>query len=117
MKAEELRIGNKILIHGKTVNVFRIVKGEISGQIIVNRKPLDIIDAIPLTEQWLIDFGFKKVIRQNIIQWENEYSLSHEFDNNGIFGFHIANGTWISCKYVHQLQNLYFALRGTELST
>lgn len=78
---------------------------------------------IPLTEEWLLKFGFE------IIPYENKevyYSITDKvamsyddfiviiidsFDNK-YFDYDYA-----TCKigYVHQLQNLYFALTGNEL--
>lgn len=39
-----------------------------------------------------------------------EWYLSHEWNNN-----HFKNDFWARPKYLHQLQNLYFALTGEEL--
>lgn len=73
----------------------------------------EFIKPITLTEQWLLDFRFKK-----------------EFDYWNLNDFEIAdlgNGKWVNCVnsneynngepflYVHQLQNLYFALTGNPL--
>lgn len=72
---------------------------------------------IPLTEKWLSDFGFKKTNESEEVE---RYSLNgfeiaiHEEDGKVYFVYqhmvlrHIIN--------VHQLQNLYFAITGTELS-
>ena len=108
MDAKELRIDNWVCSQGKDIKIkaphIQYLLDEDN-----RAKP------ITLTEEWLVKFGFKKVKRQNVIQYENEYSLSHEFNQDGIFEFHIDDGTWIACKYVHKLQNLYFALTGEEL--
>ena len=72
---------------------------------------------IPLTEEWLLKFGFGK-------SEEHEYGCNtHE-----IFGFYYDyhfNKFYLDTpneqvcipfiKYVHQLQNLYFSLCGKEL--
>ena len=69
------------------------------------------LSPIPLTEEWLLKFGFEKTT--------NEY-----YDkNNGLVIWidgQFINIEWkdrflISYTYVHQLQNLYFALTNTEL--
>ena len=75
------------------------------------------VKGIPLTEEWLIKFGFEKV----------EETLYESFDKS----FGVENGfttmSWmentlsidmmdIKCEYVHTLQNLYFALTGEELT-
>jgi hypothetical protein len=63
---------------------------------------------IPLTEEWLVNFGF-------------EQSTESIFKKNGILIisdviFEVFLGSVIvKLQYVHQLQNLYFALTGEEL--
>ena len=72
---------------------------------------------IPLTEERLLKFGFKKTengwLRLEIcndwsyLYWERLAGFSLSVDKHGISLPYI--------KYVHQLQNLYFALTGEEL--
>ena len=64
-------------------------------------------DPIPLTEEWLIKFGFIKV-------WNNYRlkPLGYLIDNRLIT---VGSNYLRHIKYVHQLQNLYFALTGEEL--
>lgn len=81
--------------------------------------------AIQLTEEWLIKFGFELTaksialieigINKAILCFElvdNSYGLY-----NDQFDFKTGRGFTFACelKYVHQLQNLYFALTGKEL--
>jgi len=71
---------------------------------------------IPLTEQWLKDFGFKKA---NHIAQDGYYIPNTDIiftgritklrQNLGLIGYDR------NIHYVHQLQNLYFALTGKEL--
>lgn len=94
-------------------------------QIIVDklniRFVLDNIDSyvgIPLTEEWLLNFGFKGLSTSNYLglllgiiyfRWDKESKyLDFELDYESVQLPHI--------KYVHQLQNLYFALTGDELT-
>ena len=68
----------------------------------------DMIKPIPLTEEWLLKFGFKK---DNNFTWVNlEMELMQRED-----GFWIWLGADLYLEHVHQLQNLYFALTGEEL--
>jgi hypothetical protein len=68
---------------------------------------------IPLTEQWLITFKFEQDGKDyfcNILRMVYN-------DKKNIFiaypyGYPISP---LRCLYVHQLQNLYFALTGKEL--
>lgn len=66
------------------------------------------VNAIPLTEEWLRKFGFEKL-------QETYFNGDFELDITDA-GF-LFSETYIkvSCKYVHQLQNIYFALTGKEL--
>ena len=75
---------------------------------------------IPLTEEWLLDLGFTTIE----ITEETEETEAVIFDFK--FSFINKTGTevWFlsyngelfkELKYVHELQNLYFALTGKEL--
>jgi hypothetical protein len=109
MKANELRIGNYLLLQGvtKPMQVFIIDTTEQSTQ--TKASP------IPLTEDWLLKFGFKRKQIKDL----SSYTLpklelyQYSSNNNKIF-FEYADGE-VELKYVHQLQNLYFALTGMEL--
>lgn len=61
---------------------------------------------IPLTEQWLIDFGFKQ--REDCEGW----FLNGIVYYNGL----LSETQKYSIQYVHQLQNLFFALTNEELT-
>lgn len=74
---------------------------------------------IKLTEEWLLKFGFEK---------DEDGCLCHEYpDSNCKFYFvkdfiQVAKGyaaifNYKHINYVHQLQNIYFALTGKELET
>lgn len=122
MKANELRLGNLIKIGGNTIDTYQIytpkkvtlaILNEIAGE--NEERPdaeLSVFIPIPLTEEWLLKFGFKQ---------DGFYNSAERwvYLNNILFK---GNGHYILChyplcmiKYVHQLQNLYFALTGEEL--
>lgn len=65
---------------------------------------------IPLTEEWLLKFGFKE--RKNSIPYRY-YKNRHSIE---LFSNYARMNYSIGFKYVHQLQNLYFALYGEELT-
>jgi hypothetical protein len=73
------------------------------------------IKPIPLTEQWLIDFGFKNV---SLGEWEKgDIILDNEYTDKGIWNIvEDSQCLNINVKHVHQLQNLYFALTNKELN-
>ena len=126
MKAQELRLGNLISIkdlangYKKIESIIELgVKATRLGPIKVICE-YDDIQPIPLTEEWLLKFGFKSdgtwIILRSIhvdLAWFKPANHQHkgniyiEKDNE------ISHG--VNCEYVHQLQNLYFALTVEEL--
>ena len=108
IQANELRIGN-ILFNagGLAVTTTAQTISDLDLKLIV-RKP------IPLTEEWLLKAGFefkgKRISKDWFYLWNDEnrivFALAEMQDETG---------TYLEIKYVHQLQNLYFALTGKEL--
>jgi hypothetical protein len=77
-------------------------------------------EGIPLTEEWLIKFGFNKISSGNGYHlWDNgKLELNHKFEVSLFDGRPDDDDTKsfdISITSVHQLQNLYFNLIGEEL--
>lgn len=113
MKPTDLRIGNIIKWkYGEdNYNAITGVDEEMIGIDTITPfgvEPKD-IEPIQITEEWLVRFGFEK---------EHGYFIKSKmkFDINtiGKVRFHWSQKvTYID--YVHQLQNLYFALIGEEL--
>lgn len=74
------------------------------------------IDPIPITEQWLMDFGFE------IGRTDQHYGK--EYFKNGIFLYFVegdfryykgkTNRSWVVIEFVHELQNLFFWLSAGE---
>jgi hypothetical protein len=67
------------------------------------------LNGIPLTEEWLVTFGFEYI--EEYKWWEIDW-CNFTIDLGGEYEFEFA---FHPIKYVHQLQNLYFALTGKEL--
>ena len=68
------------------------------------------VQGLILTEEWLLKFGFEKIKTNNCIYWTlNNVDI---WELNGGF----ANDLDIPIQYIHQLQNLYFALTNEELT-
>jgi hypothetical protein len=72
---------------------------------------------IPIDEKWIIDFGFRDLDyvfvlnagrKKLLVNWSTRI-VSSNIRNN----FYLNKYKHI--KYIHQLQNLYFALTGKEL--
>jgi hypothetical protein len=135
MKVEELRIGNLVVVENKeyrpkdsgiptrVTEIGRSSKGAVIG-VEVNNDDfgqfihfIHFINPIPLTEEWLLKFGFIKVEREaggfkyGICIGGVHYLECHDLSDNGF----LCNKCMISMDHVHQLQNLYFALTGEEL--
>jgi hypothetical protein len=176
MKANELRVGNLVYPNDENATPYPII--EIHEDYVVCFKAVmpwqvesniryDLIEPIPLTEEWLLKFGFEKM-KHITHEWKDEWII--DYKNMGLsIGVKLGNypesnpncgcvsillpknkkvsaipkdlydkeewteedeiraanykTTWRKwrqpiayfIKYVHQLQNLYFALTGTEL--
>lgn len=115
---KELRIGNAVLDDcGLPVKIDSIEtawneRNEVYYMFYDHRgsENLD-ISPIPLTEELLVKLGFG---RYEFDHKENQYRLNDRLIViRGDF-FH-DYGTSVKLEYVHQLQNLYFALTGKEL--
>lgn len=121
MKATELRIGNiaKLKMAGDGVypDEIRSIK---ASEIFALSKHPEWMTPIPLTEEWLLKFGFgewkegEKCFYNGTFDWMlNPYKQYwHFYAHNEVGG-----KTWFlkDIQYIHQLQNLYFALTGEEL--
>ena len=70
------------------------------------------IKPIPLTEKWLLDFGFENK-EEN---WEKSDSNLWDFLIILDYESFMYSYSKLEIKHVHQLQNLYFALTGEELT-
>ncbi len=114
MKANELRIGNWLQrlddsFFQVDANDFKII-----GEIPEKLRPLP----IKLTEEWLLKFGFKK-------REDGDFDLFDFSEVDIVITNPNNSNVWkcdgicfsVGClEYVHQLQNLYFALTGEELT-
>ena len=131
IKANELRLGNYLQLEGENFRVSEIQNNlqcvELKRKNLENPRlndyeecDLDCNDLlpIPLTEEWLLKFGFKLDMENfnwNAAIGENEigdFKLALRYSER-IGWFFQSKCTVL--KYVHQLQNLYFAITGEEL--
>lgn len=115
MKATELRIGNWVHYNSFdgvvcSSDLFDIDKG------IIKAKP------IPLTKEWLERFGFE-LLNKSVEYWgKNGFCFTWLKDNIEksdclyLFLDGLSVNKRPEIRYVHQLQNLYFALTGEELN-
>ena len=112
MNANDFKIGN--ILKGDSGQPFEITIDDL--MIIENgdskAKP------IPLTEEWLLKFGFEEnddyISEDNL--W-NDYLKNNVRITMPYFEFYFDNGDdSIKIHYIHQLQNLYSALTNQELT-
>jgi hypothetical protein len=137
MKARELRIGN--FIYKESEYEFENGINQIISVLefeCVSTRPLNChvkhhnvnisnLKPIPLTEEWLLKFGFDKVgialtsiaiAPLNLPCTFNLPNTPFSFCQGKLI---LTTGTGDFCvniEYVHQLQNLYFGLTGKELT-
>lgn len=120
MEAKSLRLGNWLVGYDGIefqwdLQHFKLVAKKIEVD--------EIGIPIPLTEEWLLRFGFKGPKSEA----GKYYSLSKHrvylFDSGCEFEFNICETLRVNLhhrykqiQHVHQLQNLYFALTGEELT-
>ena len=121
--AKDLRLGNKLLFLGDVVTFKNITEIREDGIFWIKTFEPKIesknfhFKPIPLTEDWLLKFGFElkgfyrlKVTSFLELCWKpHDNALNLQTEKNGFTEDS-------KCKYVHELQNLYFALTGRELT-
>tara|TARA_R110000803_G_scaffold69058_3_gene131241 strand:+ start:3349 stop:3720 length:372 start_codon:yes stop_codon:yes gene_type:complete len=118
IKAEELRIGNLVWhpIHG-VGEVESISNHSILIKSNYDPLVLPLFNPIPLTEEWLLKFGFEYLADAQY--WKTFKNLNFNWDKEcGLYVFLETQEDNIQTehiKHVHQLQNLYHALTGEKL--
>jgi len=71
------------------------------------------IAGIPLTEEWIKRFGGRKHLEYMLVDVANHDAL-YLIYSKGMY--HWGQGTWsVKLEFVHELQNLYYALTKKEL--
>jgi len=120
MEASELRIGNYYAIAENDGIKYKQIKYLVESESDFFSNGDNITQAakpIPLTEEWLLRFGFEKLNR-DVPAFENKNLIVEwlfERWTGRLYFDAYTSIQIIETKYVHQLQNLYFALTGEEL--
>ena len=127
MKANELRIGNYVLddekntvmieqISGDNIHLFTQVsrRTEKGNRLIYSSN----IFPIPLTEEILLKCGFEKNNEYQYLFCQNKfgYSLNEKTIALEEYKNIFLRVRTVPVEFLHQLQNLYFALAGEELT-
>ena len=131
MNSKDLRIGNYVKLNND-IDVIQSVGQWCYTVRTIEENPVSILKPIPLTEEWLIKFGFDKNDKNRwqinghsyAIYW---YSYVATGDNHQMYRLEYHNtdygkDEYQDChqmadrlKHVHSLQNLYMCLTGEEL--
>lgn len=119
IKITDLRVGNYIQDHECEPHIFQVeeIYKHIKNELWVSYRNGSIksleVDGVPITEEILITIGFRK---------QHSYFVktngSYYFYKNNLYSDIPASCNLIGdvqILYLHQLQNLYFALTGEEL--
>ena len=120
MKKEELMYGNKLLFLNEVVTFSHISQIREDGIFWIKTIESKIdsksfhFKPIPITEEWLLKFGFFKYNNAYVLEKPNENIMNFKFSIWSDFTYNSSEFP-VELKYVHQLQNLYFALTGTHL--
>ncbi len=121
-KVNELRIGN-IVSHDDNTGIFKVIGINLSEEgYLINTESaknevwlnnVDLIKKVPLTKKWLFKMGFE-YYEEEAMYFHSEEKLlavdlnTEEFWYCGSYNFQLV-------QYVHQLQNIYFALENEEI--
>lgn len=117
MKVEDLRIGNLVYHDGKIVKVVGIDKKHVNIlkdplQKYFHVVPIDALEPIPLTDEILVNIGFKRLPWGLIIG----KLLFKDHNKCTYLELEIGNGLRVKVIHLHQLQNLYYSLTNKELN-
>jgi len=136
MKASELKVGSTYLstkfrtpVICEMADMWEIyarAEGATPGENEID----SVFEPIPLTEEWLIKFGAEKsndeyggffLPKHNGTRLRIKYAERYIGESKVkcwsiFFGIGRYGGFYVQADHVHQLQNLYFALTGEELT-
>ena len=142
MNVNELMLGNYVEFENQLHQLIGIAKDEIN----IRRKSdsgrtyicycvnIDAVKPIPLTEKWLLDFGFFNIGNEIVNEYEenthifclgedNKFKVKFQKEWYGDIKensvskiiFYQFDDFICDLKYVHQLQNLHFSLTSNPL--
>ena len=127
VRANELRIGNWVRWNYEESSEGNVYPVEYGYELDDIKNNPNIVKPIPLSEEWLIKFGF---IRQGgrqmwvkdklCIELKELPNIRGEFIEGWYIGLkdlgNVLFHSFMKVTHAHQLQNLYFALTGEELT-
>ena len=109
MKANELRIGNLVVEKGRSPFAIDIEKICDFANGFYKFEPIE------LTDEWLIKFGLDNEVKLCFFSVDKLFIFEYKYnDYTETTLLHIDNKPLPNIKYVHQLQNIYYAVTGTD---
>jgi len=117
MDVKELRIGNWAFVNVNMPTDGPLQKSYITANHISEIDKGELVYCgIPINNEWLLHFGFIYFQELGIEAWyctqDTKMPLRIYKGTDSLFRH---NGSFVEIQYVHQLQNLYFALTNQEL--
>jgi hypothetical protein len=124
MKAKDLRLGNILEFEGRACKVLEI---DSQGVVVLFDDGEEVwidlfqFNSILLTEEWLLKVGFERfpksfsVLNKKVNEHTAIIGDLKGFEMTSIIRGSVNLVPLPKIEYVHQLQNLYFALTGSEL--
>jgi hypothetical protein len=114
MQSKDLRIGNYIYDSAK--NKHRITSiNDLELGLGVHSITFRFAEHIPLTEEWLLNFGFTKSDGYIVGSETVPFYYFEDLEYNLKSGECMFENFTVNLDKVHELQNLYFALYSEEL--
>lgn len=125
MKAKNYRVGNIVEQPSRIGKISEVWQDGVRLEGYHNGYDYNHTKPIHLNEKWLNIFGFKK----EVLSDNGGYYYTFELNENKHCDLSISGGDkngfvevslfpyeeWFRYKYVHELQNLFFAITGAEL--
>jgi hypothetical protein len=129
MEAKELRIGNYVMDRGsKTLCIDWMDENKVNMKMMLGvmevhpvTEEFGYCKPIILTEEWLEKFGFHYHKSKPCIYYIKSWGVNgvaivlKDYHYVG-FEYEMGKGYTKQIDYVHQLQNIYYALTGTDLT-
>jgi hypothetical protein len=125
MEAKNYRVGNIVEQPSRVGKISEVWQDAVRLEGYNNGYDYSHTNPIHLSEKWLNDFGFKK----EVLSDDSGYYYTLELNDNKYCDLSISSRDkkgfievtlfpyeeWFRYRYVHELQNLFFAITGTEL--
>lgn len=124
LKNNELRIGNLVEWYGKPYPIIQIKENNACIEDLSNDFDqlhwLPVLSPIPLTEEWLLKFGYSITEFMGFEKgFSNGSKLHIQIMSGGVFTAFLEGDSVfvLICKldFVHSLQNLYYSIEQKEL--